>query len=124
MKDIRIFDAEKYRDSAYTRVEDGIYEQDGEYFCSLSFVQEPAYGEGKSAADIAQYPLEDILDRYFAYVSDFYEEKNTADSEICYLELGAGDVDDIRGLLEIVGRHVYYKSVFQDGRELQKLVIE
>lgn len=124
MKNIQIFDAEKYRDPAYTRVDEGIYEQDGEYFCSLSFVQEPAYGEGESAADIAQYPLEDILDKYYAYVSDFYAEKNTADSETCYLEFSAGSADDIRQLLEIVGRHVYNKTVSQDGKEYQELAIE
>lgn len=117
MKDIRIFESEKYRDPAYTRVDEGIYEREGEYFCSLSFVQEPEYGEGGSAADIAQYPLEDILDQYYAYVSDFYEDQNTADSQTCYLELGAGSADDIRELLGIVGRHVY-------RGERRKLVIE
>lgn len=43
---------------------------------SLSFEQEPEYGEGESSADISQYPLEDILDRYYVAVEDFYGEIN------------------------------------------------
>ncbi len=124
MKDIQIFAAPKYDDPAYTQVEEGIYEYEGEYFCSLSFVQEPEYGEGESAADIAQYPLEDILDKYYAYVADFYTDLNTADSETCYLEFGAADADDISQLLEIVGKHVYNKTVSEDGKEYIKLVTE
>lgn len=124
MKNIQIFDAGKYDAPAYKRVDEGIYEREGEYYCSLSFVQEPAYGEGESAADIAQYPLEDIMDNTDTYISDFYDEMNTETSETCYLEFGAGSADDIRSLLGIVGRHVYNKSVFQDGKELQELVIE
>lgn len=124
MKNIQIFAAEKYLDPAYTQVEEGIYEHDGEYFCSLSFVQEPEYGEGESAANIAQYPLEDILDKYYAYVADFYTELNRADSEVCYLEFGAGSADDIRQLLEIVGKHVYNKSVSENGKESVRLVTE
>ncbi len=124
MKNIQIFAAKKYNDPAYTRVEEGIYGHEGEFFCSLSFVQEPEYGEGESAADIAQYPLEDILDKYYAYVAEFYTDLNRADSKTCYLELGADSADDLRSLLEIVGKHVYNKAVSEDGKEYVKLVIE
>lgn len=124
MKDIRIFAAEKYNASDYTQVEEGIFEHDGEFFCSLSFVQEPEYGEGESAANITQYPLEDILDTYYAYVADFYTDLNTADSDTCYLEFGAADVEDIRSLLDIVGKHVYNKTVSEDGKEYIQMVME
>lgn len=124
MKDIQIYAAEKYNAPDYIRVEEGIFEHDGEYFCSLSFVQEPEYGEGESAADIAQYPLEDILDTYYAYVADFYTDLNTADSNTCYLEFGAGSTEEIRSLLDIVGKHVYNKTVLQDGKEYIQMVVE
>lgn len=124
MKDIQIYAAEKYNAPDYTRVEEGIFKHDGEYFCSLSFVQEPEYGEGESAADIAQYPLEDILDTYYAYVADFYTDLNTADSNTCYLEFGAGSAEEIRSLLDIVGKHVYNKTVLQDGKEYIQMVVE
>lgn len=124
MKDIQIYAAEKYNAPDYIRVEEGIFKHDGEYFCSLSFVQEPEYGEGESAADIAQYPLEDILDTYYAYVADFYTDLNTADSNTCYLEFGAGSAEEIRSLLDIVGKHVYNKTVLQDGKEYIQMVVE
>ncbi len=98
------FTAEKYNSPDYIKVGEGIYGHDGEFFCSLSFVQEPQYGEGDSASNIARYPLEDILDKYYAYVADFYTSLNRADSEICYLELGADCAGDICQLLEMVGK--------------------
>lgn len=78
----------------------------------------------ESAANIAQYPLEDILDKYYAYVADFYEDLNRADSKTCYLELGADSADDLRQLQEIVGKHVYNKTVSEDGKKYVKMVIE
>ena len=47
------FTAEKYNSPDYIKVGEGIYGHDGEFFCSLSFVQEPQYGEGDSASNIA-----------------------------------------------------------------------
>ena len=32
------------------------------------------FQEGVDSSDISQYPLEDILDKYCCYISDFYEE--------------------------------------------------
>lgn len=124
MKNIQIFAAEKYNTPDYIQVEEGIFEHDGEYFCSLSFVQEPEYGEGDSAANISQYPLEDILDTYYAYVADFYTELNTADSTTCYLELGAESAEEIRTLLDIVGKHVYNKTVSENGKKYVQMVVE
>ena len=66
MKQIESYHAPKYESEMYSLVEDGIYrvESGGEvlYVTSLSFVQEPELEEGGSAAEISQYPLEDILD--------------------------------------------------------------
>lgn len=124
MKDINNFNAPKYGGAAYTPVEEGIYktEDNGEtiYVTSLSFVQEPEFDEGSNAAGISQYPLEDILDRFLCYISDFYPELNTADSVVCYREFASGDIEDLRKLRSIIGKHVYNK---EDGQYV-KLCIE
>lgn len=124
MKNIKNFDAPKYNGAAYTLVEEGICktEDNGEtiYVTSLSFVQEPEFDEGSSAAEISQYPLEDILDRFLCYISDFYPELNTADSVECYQEFAGSTVEDLRKLRSIIGKHVYNK---EDGQYV-KLCIE
>lgn len=42
----------------------------------------------------------------------------------CYLEFAAPDVDDIRNLRSIIGRHVYNKEVEESGNIYTRLVIE
>ena len=72
MKNITIYTPAKYNTDKYTKVKDNIYKtydnfmKQDSFVTSLSFEQEPEYGEGESSADISQYPLEDILDRYYA----------------------------------------------------------
>lgn len=115
MKEIHNFNAPKYGGSEYSMVEDGIYETEsnGEkiYVTSLSFIQEPEFGEGKNAAEISQYPLEEILDNFMCYVSDFYPDLNTADSLICYQEFASTDMEDLQELRSIIGKHAYEKTV-------------
>lgn len=137
MKNIQNYDAEKYtktgllsvfKKPAYKKLEDGIYEhkEDDEilYVTSLSFEQEPEYEEGEFADDISQYPLEDILDKFLCHISDFYEDLNVAGSKTCYLEFAAMDIEDIRELRTIIGKHVYNKDVEEDGEIYSELVIE
>lgn len=136
MKEIKNYCAEKYRKRqgriikkrVYREKEQGIYMyRDGEeeiYITSLSFVQEPEFGEGEGADEISQYPLEDILDKFYCYVSDFYKELNTSDSKICYLEFASPDISDIRALREIIGKHVYNKEYDESGETYTELVIE
>ncbi|MDO4607938.1 MAG: hypothetical protein Q4B40_01960 [Clostridia bacterium] len=129
MKNIQIYSAKKYKNgvfkkSNYKLVEDNIYLYEDEYYTSLSFEQEPEFEEGENAAEIAQYPLEDVLDKFLVYVSDFYENLNTEDSQTCYLEFASDDIDGIKELLTIVGRHVYNKDVVEDGNVYSELVIE
>ena len=50
-----------------------------------SFVQEPEYDEGANPSDISQYPLEDILDKFYVSVSDFYERENYNKEEEGYI---------------------------------------
>ena len=109
MKNIRSFKAEKYNTASYIEAEPGIYACDSGFITGLCFEQEPEYEEGTSAAEISQYPLEDILDRYLVYVSDFFEELNNSESRVCYLEFCSGDIDNIRQLRSVIGKHVYNK---------------
>jgi len=120
------FKAEKYNNEIYTEVEEGIYKITDDfdfsdtYVTSLSFVQEPELGEGENASYISQYPLEDVLDKFLVSVSDFYDELNTSDSEMCYQEFASPRIDDIRNLRSIIGKHVYNKE--EDGNI--RLIIE
>lgn len=125
MKNIKNYDAKKYSTlSMYKNVSDGIYKysQDGdvEYVTSLSFEQEVEYGEEEFADNISQYPLEDILDEFSCYISDFYDELNKPSSKVCYLEFSSPDIEDIRRLRSIIGKHVYN----QENDEEIELIIE
>ena len=128
MKNIENYDAEKYLNQEYHKIEEGVYEyvqaDETLYVTSLSFVQEPEYEEGENAGEISQYPLQDVLDKFYCHVSDFYEGLNTSDSEICYLEFAAMDIEDIQNLRSIIGKHVYNKDYEKDGNVYVKLVIE
>lgn len=137
MKNIRNYNAEKYLKTGgfslfnkpkYKEVEPGIYEYKEKdeilYVTSLSFEQEPEFAEGKSAKEISQYPLEDILDKFYCHISDFYEALNEAGSQICYLEFAAPDLEDIKKLRSIIGKHVYNKEYEEAGETYAKLVME
>ena len=120
MKSIRNYKAEKYDSSSYVETEPDIYVCDESFVTSLCFEQEPEFKEGTSAADISQYPLEDVLDRFHVFVSDFYDKINVRESQTCYLELCGDDIEDIRQLRSMIGKHVYNKEA--DG--VVNLVVE
>lgn len=125
MKNIKNYNAKKYDDEKnYKKIEDGIYKyRDNDeiiYVSSISFEQEANYEEGENADEISQYPLEDILDKFYCYISDFYKDINTSDSKICYLEFAATDIDSIKSLRSIIGKHVYSKA----NEDSVELVIE
>ena len=115
MKQIESYNANKYNSAMYSEIEDGIYEAkvNGKslYVTSLSFIQEPEFNEGANASNIAQYPLEDVLDKFYCHISDFYEELNTVDSQKCYQEFASPDLEDIRNLRSLMGKHVYNKEI-------------
>lgn len=123
MKNFRVYTPEKYSTPDYIKVEENTYQQapDREYVTSLSFEQEPELGEGDSPQDISQYPLEDILEEFAVQIQDFCEDLNDASESTCYLEFGGGDVERIRKVLGLVGKHAYNKTD-EDGGEA--LVIE
>lgn len=91
------------------------------YCTSIMFEQEPEYGENETSNSyVSQYPLEDILDEFNCELLDFYEDENTLDSLNSYIEFASSDIDDIKNVLSIVGKHVYNK---EDG-DYVKLIIE
>ena len=124
MKQIQNYDAPKYQGAAYSSAADGIYrtQEDGEsrYVTSLSFVQEPELGEGENAGDISEYPLEDLLDEFGCYISDFYEDLNTEHSRQCYLEFAGDELEDVEKLRTIIGKHVCNK----EAGGYEQLIIE
>lgn len=115
MKNIKIFENQKYQNSNYAKVEDGIYKSQDDYgkmhyYVAITFEQEPEFEEGESSADISQYPLEDILDKFCVYVSDFFDDLNTGENNICYQEFCGSDLKSVQNLKNsIVGKHVYNK---------------
>lgn len=115
MKLIENYKADKYAEEIYEEVEKDIYrmeDEDGDdlFVTSLSFVQEPELKEGSSAAEISDYPLEDLLDRFYCHVSDFYEELNQTGGQTCVLEFGSPELQDVINLRSIIGKHVYNKE--------------
>lgn len=124
MKSIQNYDAKKYTSADYHKVEDGVFRKSNVFFSSLSFEQEPSLGEGTSAADISQYPLEDILDTFGVYISDFFDAINVRDSPTCYLEFASIDKHNITKLREVIGKHVYNRICDDNGVQSQMLIIE
>lgn len=124
MKNIKLLTPEKYCTLGYLLVSEGIYEKDNAYFMSLCFEQEPDYGESISADIISQYPLEDILNKFFVFVSDFYEVFNTKTTEKCCLEFSSSDIADLKKLRSIIGKHVYNKTTEKNGLQYADLIIE
>ena len=102
-----------------------IFEDNGNnkeiYVVSISFEQEPEYGENNpSESEISQYPLEDILDKFNCFCSDFYEEENKNDKELSYVEFASEKLDNIKKIKSIIGKHVYNKK---DNNKVE-LIIE
>lgn len=117
-------ETEKYLNGDYARVSDGIFFHKGEYVTTISFEQEPELGEGRNAAQISQYPLEDLLDRFSVYISDYYEEWNAAETAICRLEFAGESEEAVTGLRMIIGKHVYCRDQYSDGQAYSELMIE
>ena len=124
MREICPLPASFYEDKNYEQIEDGIYLCDGRYITALSFQQEPEFDEGLNAADISQYPLEDILDRFSVYVSDFFPDLNLPSKTKCTLEFSGFTLEDVRELRGIIGKHVYNRKIHKDGRAYVELGID
>jgi hypothetical protein len=69
----------------------------------------------------SQYPLEDILDKYYLYVSDVLSEAGGPRMEI---ELG-GTLIDVRKAIGLAGKRAYNAEyVDEKGKTFIKLVVE
>jgi len=125
MKDIKLLKLDKYNDlSHYQMIEEGIYKdlRDADNTnCRIALSFELENGESK------QYPLEDILNKYYLHVSDFLKDINNSTENILNvlkLEL-AGELDDIRNAKFIIGKRVYNESFIKDDEKIYiRLLIE
>lgn len=135
MKNFKNYTPPKYSSPEFQVVEEGIYRakspyrKDEEIFVtSLSFEMEPeSYGEeGASPRNITQVPFEGILDEFYVYVTDFYDELNQKSETICYQEFGSSDLENIRNLRTIIGKRVYAAPYTDedDDEEYWNVVIE
>ena len=124
MKNISAFKASKYSTKDYELLEDDIYRCGDVCVITLQFQQEPEMDEGSSSADISQYPLEDILDRFNVHISDFYDSENKCAKVKCRLEFASRKIENIRNLKSIIGKRVYNKVVTKNGDDFVELVIE
>ena len=94
------------------------------YVTSLSFEQEPHFGEGNNPTSISQYPLETILEKYGVWIQDFYTTTNSKSKKKCYQEFASRDIKDLRKLRKsIIGKHVYERPIKKDKNYVE-LVIE
>ena len=109
MKNIKDFYSDKYCNEFYVPVAKGIYKVEDTCYTSLCFEQEQEFGENGNAGDIARRPLEDILKKYGVFVQDFYDDYNLLTSSVCHLEF-AGELENIKALRELIGKHVYCKG--------------
>lgn len=120
MKNITSYQAAKYHTQDYKEVEPHIYKtldtdslnEDAAvmYVTSIQYEPEPARMENQPGELPSQYPLEDILDEFLVWCSDMYDKENQADTHYSYVEFASSDLADIKGLLSIIGKHVYNKE--------------
>lgn len=108
----------------YQEVVDGIYQIGEQFVTTLSFELEPELGEGANASEVSQYPLEDLLDYFGVYISDFYPERNTSDSLRVYLQFASSDMTTIEALRGLINHRFYTRPVNRDGHDVLELVIE
>lgn len=124
MKNIQNYRADKYLSDSYLEIAPGVFRYGTDYVTSLSFEQEPELGEGSSPAEISQFPLEDILDKFLVHVSDFYIKHNSHSSNLCFLEFCSPQLENIKCLRSIIGAHVYNITRGSAEDEFIDLVIE
>ena len=141
MKNFQNYTPEKYAGPEYQASEEGIYLAKNPYWrpgfgcediyvTSLSFEMDPErYGEeGGCPQDITQVPFEDILDDYFVYVTDFYDQLNQSSEKTCYQEFGSDSLENIRNLRGLIGKRFYAVPCGEDdpegGGSEYKIIIE
>lgn len=134
MKNFRNFTPEKYLNSDYQKIEEGIYKTRNPYsfskndifVTSLTFEMEPErYGEeDASPRNLTQVPIEGLLDEFNLFVTDFYEQLNETSETTCYQEFGSFEPADIQKLRTLIGKRFYAVPYIEDGEEYYKMVTE
>ena len=126
MKNITLLKLEKYKNPfCYEKIEEGIYKDLNDldstnYRISLSFDLEEN--------ETFQYPLEDILDKYFLHISNIIknetEQEHDKDNISIEIEL-AGELEDVQKVKKILGKRVYNQiSSKENGQHSVSLIIE
>lgn len=121
MTNISLFKCLKHENSSnYELIEEGVYEdlkdnESSKFRIAISYELETNEDE--------QYPLEDILNKYFLHVEDFLEDENDSESNLFKLELG-GRLEDIIEVKNIIGKKVFNREKVENGKILIQLVIE
>jgi len=122
MKNISLEKCQKYENAElYELVESGIY-KDLNYNDDTKYRMTITY-ELESDNSNNQYPLEDVLDKYYLHVSDFLESENNSESNKYKLELG-GDLDDIKKSKQIIGKRVFNRDFLDEGQVRVSLIVE
>ncbi|MCG8573793.1 MAG: hypothetical protein MI810_02820 [Flavobacteriales bacterium] len=120
MKNFRILELDRLKDTNnYQFIEEGIYNdlKDDGGFATHRIAMAMELEEGENS----QYPLEDVLDKFYVHVEEFLES-NEADS---YHYILGGELDDIQSLKSIIGKRVYNKEfVDEEGQTRVQLIIE
>lgn len=140
MKNFKNYTPEKYSESKFQQVEEGIYRtkdpygmsSEDIYVTSLSFEMEPECycEEDASPRNITQIPFECLLDEFSVYVTDFYDSLNEESETVCYQEFGASDLKNIQKLRTIIGKRFYavekedYDEEEDEDEEDFEIVIE
>lgn len=124
MKNISIATCQKYENyKKFKLIENGIYEDlkdtdDTKYRMTITYDLEPENDTNN------QYPIEDILDEFYLYVSDFLESENNSKTTNHKLEL-AGELDDLKRCQKIIGKIIYNQEFRDtDGQIRVNLIIE
>lgn len=110
MKNIQLLNLDQYKDfNHYQLVEEGIHIDLGDtdatnYRIAISYAIE--------SGEDSQYPLENLLDEFCLYVSDFLESENQNQDQV-KLEF-AGTFEDIQKVKTILGKRVYSRVLFRD----------
>jgi len=120
MKNFRIIEVEQLKDTAhYELIEADIYKDllDDGGFATHRIAMSMELEEGEDS----QYPLEDILDKYYVHVEVFLE----TDHERCPKYIFGGELEDIQKFKSIIGKRAYNEEfVDEQGQTRVKLIIE
>ncbi|MEL1244812.1 hypothetical protein AAEO56_11110 [Flavobacterium sp. DGU11] len=120
MKNIKLAELDKYDgNSNFELIEGNIYKdiEEDHYVFALSYELEDE--------EDSQYPLEDILDKFYLHVSDFIDEERYNTSKDVTLELG-GNLNNVKEAISIIiGKRVYNEEYDDEkGVTRVRLVIE